>query len=190
MKRILFTLKKYWNHRKALKQQYLNPKNCRSSATDLLPAQLYEQGIRAMILDLDGVLAFHGDLEVSEDTKIWLNRCVEIFGSKKVFILSNKPSKRRDYFNQVFPSIDFIMGVRKKPYTDGLERVIEKTGLAAEKILLVDDRLFTGILAALQMNMPAIFITHPLVNWRLHPLEEAVTQVMRWIDWILVKIGS
>ena len=67
-------------------------------------------------------------------------------------------------FRSHFPAIRFISGVRKKPYPDGLNRVAELAALPPWAILMVDDRLLTGCLAALIAGALPCYIRSPYIS--------------------------
>jgi predicted HAD superfamily phosphohydrolase YqeG len=137
------------------------------------PADLKLQGIAALALDFDGVLAGHGASAPTPEAAAWIKRCEAVFGGNRVFILSNKPTdERREWFAESFPSIRFISGVRKKPCPDGVKRAGELAGVPLSSILMVDDRLLTGCLAALLAGARPFYIRRPYVSFRHRPLAE------------------
>ena len=135
------------------------------STLDLEPARLHSEGIKVLALDFDGVLATHGAECPLDVMTAWLDRCVAIFGSDKIFILSNKPTAiRNNWFTERFPGIRFISGVRKKPYPDGLKTIGELSRVPPETILMVDDRLLTGCLAAILYGARPSYIRKPFAS--------------------------
>lgn len=155
------------------------------------PAALQADGIAALALDFDGVLAPHGyDLPLAEAEE-WLARCVDIFGADRIFILSNKPTEaRRAWFDEHFPAMRFISGVRKKPFPDGLNRIGELAKVPLSSILMVDDRLLTGCLAAINAGASPLYIRRPYVSFRQRPLVELFFMLLRAGERLFVRLIS
>ncbi len=183
MKRILYSLRQYRRYKASLKALCHHPQACYPRATDIHPDDLKKQGIAVLILDFDGVLASHGEPAPCQAVLPWLEQCVNVFGAHGVFILSNKPNlTRRQYFAKHFPTIRFIRAARKKPYPDGLQRVLLESGIAPEKLAIVDDRLLTGLLAACIAGVRGIYITAPYVQYTKRPLVELFFKFLRWFE--------
>src|SRR5512138_1850004 len=115
-----------------------SPRNTATHSVN--PERLHKEGVTVLALDFDGVLAPHGRQEPLPQVAEWLSRCSQIFGQDRLYILSNKPTaERREWFSSHFPGIRFISGVRKKPYPDGLLKVIELSGVRPDQVMLLDD---------------------------------------------------
>lgn len=115
-----------------------------------------------LVLDFDGVLSPYAAVEPVPHIQKWLHHLINTW-SGQLFILSNKPfSEREAFMKQAFPSIQFVSGVAKKPFPEGLEKIIALSKTPPDHLLMVDDRLLTGILAACIVGAQALLITHPL----------------------------
>ena len=159
-----------------------------SSIMSLDPAQLTEGGITALVLDFDGVLAPHGFPAPLPEAREWLSRCSAVFGADRIFVLSNKPTEaRKVWFRDHFPGIRFISGVRKKPYPDGLKKAGELAHAPLSAILMVDDRLLTGCLAALVAGARPLYIRSPFISFRHRPLAEIFFMLLRAGERSLLK---
>ena len=159
-----------------------------SSIVCLDPARLTSGGITALALDFDGVLAPHGFSAPLPQAQEWLARCSEVFGPDRIFILSNKPTEaRKAWFRDNFPEIRFISGVRKKPYPDGLEKAGELAHVPLSAILMVDDRLLTGCLAALIAGARPLYIRRPYISFSHRPLAELFFMLLRAGERFLLK---
>lgn len=144
------------------------------------PAKLKSRGITALALDFDGVLAPHGYPAPIPEADVWLARCAEVFGEDRLFILSNKPTAaRKSWFADRFPQMRFISGVRKKPYPDGLKKIEQLSGISLSGILMVDDRLLTGCLAAVNAGARPCYIRRPYISYRQRPLTELFFRLLR-----------
>jgi uncharacterized protein len=160
-----------------------------TSILTLDPAALKSSGIAALALDFDGVLAHHGAPAPLPDAVEWMKRCEAVFGGERIFILSNKPTEgRRAWFNDHFPSLRLISGVRKKPFPDGLNKTGALAGVPLSQILMVDDRLLTGCLAALVAGARPCYIRQPYISFKHRPLAELFFMLLRRIERYFVTI--
>lgn len=158
-----------------------------SSITCLNLPQLQNRGIKAIILDFDGVLAAYKAKIVAPPQYNWLKDCVRQYGTNRVFILSNNPNTtRKKYFAAHFPEITFLVPQRKKPYPDGILQVMDSTDLPGNAILMVDDRLLTGIMAAYSAKVLSCFISKPLVDYRQNPVHEGYFSLLRQLEQLLL----
>ena len=177
-----------FRHRIALRQ-LLDATPPEASILTLDPESLRSTGVQALALDFDGVLAGHGLPQPLPEAITWMKRCEAVFGGDKVFILSNKPTEgRRKWFAEQFPALRFIAGVRKKPYPDGLAKTAELAGVPASAILMVDDRLLTGCLAALLAGARPCYIRRPYVAFNHRPVAELFFRLLRMGERLFVRV--
>jgi|WetSurMetagenome_2_1015567.scaffolds.fasta_scaffold29045_3 uncharacterized protein len=142
---------------------------------------LQNQGVTTLVLDFDGVLAAHGETFPHPDAEQWLMQSIEIFGKEHVFILSNNPFQaRQDYFKKL--NIHFIISVRKKPYPDGLLEIARQTRQDKQQIVLIDDRLLTGILSTCLAQTRGILITQPYQEFTRRPFQESFFNFLRFLE--------
>lgn len=174
-------------HRERLAQIYqTSPPGYR--LLQLSPQDLKQQGISVLVLDFDGVLAAYGELSPVPELDEWLQNCLKIFGASQVFILSNKPlAQRITYLEKHYQGVRWITGVRKKPDPQGLETILEYTGQPASSVMLVDDRLLTGALAACIANVRFTYITRPYVQVWKRPIPELFFWLLRFLERRLVQ---
>lgn len=156
-------------------------KSAEGVSTDSVnPELLKKSGTRVLALDFDGVLAPHGRSEPLPETAEWLENCCSVFGQENVYILSNKPTAARSHwFGCRFPGIRFISGVRKKPYPDGLLKIIKTSGVQPSEVMLLDDRLLTGVLAAYLAETRVTYINRPYIDFRGNPFPELIFASVR-----------
>jgi len=175
-----------FHHRKELRD-VLDSTAPDSSILELDPKTLLISGITALALDFDGVLAHHGAPAPLPEAIEWIKRCQAVFGGERIFILSNKPTEgRRQWFASHFPALRFIAGVRKKPYPDGLNKTGELAGVPLSQILMVDDRLLTGCLAALTAGARPCYIRRPYISFKHRLLAELFFMLLRRVERCLV----
>ncbi len=177
-----------FRHRRKLRQ-LLDSTPLNRSILTLDPEALRASGVAVLALDFDGVLAGHGFPAPLPETVAWMKRCEALFGGDKMFILSNKPTdSRKLWFVEQFPAIRFISGVRKKPYPDGLNKTAELAGVPLSSILMVDDRLLTGCLAALVAGARPCYIRRPYVAFNHRPVAELFFWLLRTGERLFVRV--
>lgn len=176
-----------FKHRRELRQLLDGtPSDC--GILQLDPEALRSSGIAVLALDFDGVLANHGAAVPLPEAVEWMKRCEAVFGGDMIFILSNKPTEgRRQWFAENFPAMRFIAGVRKKPYPDGLIKTGELAGAPLSSILMVDDRLLTGCLAALAAGARPCYIRKPYACFSFRPFAELFFRMLRTCERVFVK---
>mgnify|MGYP003590167981 CR=1 FL=1 len=150
---------------------------------------LAENGIAGCALDFDGVLAGHGADQPLPVVVQWLDHLVTAFGQKRICILSNRPvGPRVDWFAQHYPDIRFIHGVPKKPDPTGILQAAEMMGCSPSQLLMVDDRLLTGVLAALLAGAQVVYIREPYQRFDKAFWYECFFSAMRSVERLLVRV--
>ncbi len=158
---------------------------------DLKPEELLSRKVAALALDYDGVLASHGAEEPAPEIAEWLEKCCQTLGAPRVVILSNRPSEeRRAMIERRFPGVRLISGVRKKPYPAGLNKTGELTGVPLSAVLMADDRLLTGCLAALLAGAIPFYIRSPFVRLRGNFRKELFFMVLRSLERLYIRLIS
>lgn len=168
-------------HRKQLRYFLTN----KELSVDVITQLPDIEGISGLILDFDGVLASHAELYPRADVLDWLVKQ----SYESIYILSNKPLPERiRFFKEYFPNIKFICGSRKKPYPDGLEAILEDSNEVPDKLLVVDDRLATGIVASVGLGMKACYIRSPYTDFVHRPLRELGFSLLRLSEKTLIRV--
>ncbi len=185
-----FTLKYLWTYRSGFREIISGDQTPFSCMHQDRWSLLYKQGIRVVVLDFDGVLAPYGQIQPDSKWHQLIHELTRIF-SGEVYVLSNKPfSKRLTYLKSHFPSLKLIVGVRKKPYPDGLLAIQKQSQVPFESILMVDDRLLTGVLAALIVGARPDYVCPARVDYRQCMIPELWFQGLRWLERGLVGLLS
>lgn len=205
--RMLFTFFYFYKHRQSLKKCLIYHKvNSAVNSKDVLPMEfnvdqvtllelnsLKFNKIKILILDYDGVLSSYGESQPLPEVINWLERAILIFGPRKIFILSNNPSLIRKEFSDKYFNEKIIFVISQpKPYTDGIEYI--KKYLLLEfgeapinsEILLVDDRLATGILAAKIADIASCLILKPYINIKKKFIVEIVFIMFRKFERLIL----
>lgn len=184
MLRVFYTLLQFLRYRKTLSQLLGSPKHKFTAVTAIDPEYFQRNAIKNLILDFDGVLACHGQSQPLPEVVAWLQTLSQVFAGQ-IYLLSNKPNlTRKAYFAAEFPAIKFISGVAKKPYPDGIMVCKATKG----KTLIVDDRILTGVLAAVIADIEVIYITNPWVDRQKNRWVEGFFQLLRVLERKLVGI--
>ncbi len=179
MHRFLFALHQGHKNRKQLRVFFHASQTLESLD---FPA-LHQTGIEAIVFDFDGVLANHGADEPRGIGIHLLKTAIAEFGVHRVFILSNKPKvTRKTYFEKDFPGLEVVANPRKKPYPDGMHLIRKKVHLSPDQIMLIDDRLLTGGLAAVLSGTQFCHVKNPVRDFSARPLKEAFFHVLRTLE--------
>ncbi len=186
--RILYALMMAFKHRKALSAYRCGKAFQHQSILDVDPLAIHADGIKVLVLDFDGVLGAHGAKEISIAIQRWLQRCIQVFGLGRVFILTNKPStERSDYFAKNFSGVTFIFPKKKKPYPIGILSILEQARVRPHELLVIDDRLLTGILAAIIADVRGCYITQPIVDFHKRFISELFIMSLRKLERCCLK---
>jgi predicted HAD superfamily phosphohydrolase YqeG len=78
--------------------------------------------------------------------------------------------------------VHWICGVRKKPYPDGMLKIIELSQAKPNEIALVDDRLLTGILATTIAGTHCVYITKAYRRFASQPIRECFFSSLRFLE--------
>lgn len=184
----LYTLRMAVQHWGCVRRAYHTAQPLKQ-ITELDPLSLAELGVEVLVLDFDGVLAPDGATQPLPKVQQWLDHCVRQFGTERVFILSNQPrAERLAWFDEQYPGLRFISGVRKKPYPDGLQAIQQQTGVRTQGILLIDDRLLTGVLAACIAQTQIMHIQAPYVAFWQRPLQEGFFRLLRGVEKLMFSL--
>lgn len=187
MKRALFTLRQYVSHRQTLRHFLSKATQSCATILEVTPALLEQQKVAILVLDFDGVMAAHNGPVLLPEVFSWLTNLLAAW-NKPIYIFSNKPLPEREaYFKTHFPQVGFIKNVARKPYPEGLIQLAQHTKVESQQILIVDDRLLTGILAAVLAGTQALWIRKPYQDFRRHPVKESVFHLLRFIDRCLCR---
>ncbi len=187
MSRIIFAMRNGWRQRHRLKEFLTNPSLQLASLNDLTVEMIEAAHVAVVVLDFDGVLAPHDSNRPTPEAHKWLEKLCLSVGEPRVAILTNKAKPERlRYFREHFPGIQVVQGVAKKPYPDGIWEIANYRGIESSRLLLIDDRLLTGMLAATLAPCQARYFSKPLKSFRRHFFKEMFFSLLRFLEccWI------
>ena len=111
--------------------------------TRISPRFLREQGIRALVLDVDNTLTDHGSQKLDEDVAHWLRR-MQANGIPMMLASNNTKGRVAPFAKKLgIPYTSFCC----KPLPMWLMEAKRRWGLPKENIALVGDQVFTDLLA-------------------------------------------
>lgn len=105
-------------------------------------AFLRENGIGALILDLDNTLSMHGDPAAEEGIPEWLDemRALRV----PMMVVSNNVRRRVAPLAEKL-GLEFISS-GAKPLTFGIKKAIRRLGVSPDQVAVVGDQIFTDIM--------------------------------------------
>lgn len=147
---------------------------CPVRAVDLLTdvdlGELYAQGKKLLLVDVDNTLVEWRSEEIPQSTVDWINHAHEL--GMKVCVLSNTRHKERLHRLAGRLSIDYLLG-KFKPSRFMYHKALEKFGFSAEEAIMVGDQIFTDILGANRSGIEAIWVR------QMAPKDLILTKVSR-----------
>jgi len=155
---------------------------------------LKKNGLKYLILDFDGVLAEHNGIKLNKQIKVWVKQSINLLGKNRIFILSNNKSKHQErsaYYKKNYPDIIFVDNLYSKPYPYDVYKIFKKYKIKNEEyknILLIDDRLFTGILLSMIIGIKSMYLKKPIINWKYNFLRESYIFFIRKIEILVCKL--
>lgn len=116
--------------------------------------RLYEQGIRALVYDIDNTLATHADITPPDSVLTLVNRLQDI--GFKVALLSNNTPNRLSLFNKDMQLYGASMA--GKPFAPGLRRVMKDMEVTPEETLMIGDQLFADIWCGYNAGVATVLV--------------------------------
>ena len=111
------------------------------SIYDITPALLEKNGVRGVLIDLDGTMASHKAALPPEKLSPFVRTLHD--AGLKVLVFSNNREARVGKFCKAL-GVDFICRACK-PFSAGFRRAAERLGLPLSQIAVVGDQIFTDV---------------------------------------------
>lgn len=137
--------------------------------------QLYEQGFRGILFDIDNTLVPHG--APADERAIKLFRRLDAIGFKTCLISNNKEPRVKSFCEKVDSLYIYKAG---KPLPKGYLNGIRKMGTTRETTLFVGDQIFTDVLGAKRAGLYTILVGP------IHPKEEIQIVLKRYLEKIVL----
>lgn len=125
---------------------------------DVTPEFLKEQGIDAVLSDIDNTLAPYEQAEPDENIIAWVNSLKE--NGIGLALISNNHTDRVEIFNKTLGLPAYPDS--GKPGSKYLKLALSELGSEAERAAVLGDQLFTDAYAGKRMGMKAIIV--PPIN--------------------------
>ncbi|MBP3591567.1 MAG: YqeG family HAD IIIA-type phosphatase [Clostridia bacterium] len=138
---------------------------------------LKEQGIRALVLDIDNTLEPYENAEPSEGVRAWFAALAEA-GISAAFV-SNNDKQRVDTFNATLGLIAYSKA--KKPFAKKVKSAMKEMGVTKESTLFMGDQIFTDVLAARLAGI-RVALVPPIKD-----KTDALTRFKRWLERPIMK---
>lgn len=129
----------------------------KNAITDLDAQWLKEQGIAALLLDVDNTLTSHDSQEVSPAIIGWLSEMQK--AGVKLTVVSNGKYERVKPFAEKL-GLSFI-SLAAKPLPFGFFRAVKALGFSKKQCAVVGDQLFTDLLGGKLAGIRVILL-HPI----------------------------
>ena len=127
------------------------------SLCDLPLEVFFDQGIKALVLDVDCTLLPRHSQVMPECVVRWVHEARQQF---RLHLFSNNPSRRRIETVANNFELPFTAGAGK-PRRGPLRQVLEQLQLPAQQVALIGDRVFTDVLAGNRLGLFTVLV-HPI----------------------------
>lgn len=145
------------------------------NAYDIDYEELYGQGYRGIIFDIDNTLVPHG--APADDRAIALFARLRGLGYETCALSNNKEPRVKSFCDQVGSPYIFKAG---KPGRAGYERAMKRMGTGTQNTMFVGDQLFTDIWGAKKAGI-VTYLVKPI-----HPREEIQIVLKRKLERIVL----
>ena len=146
-----------------------------------LPLQdLLDQGIRALVLDVDRTLLPRRQAELPDSALRWLEVAKQ---QLPIHLLSNNPSRQRIGRVAAQLQLPFTTSAGK-PRRTALRKVLSQLAMPPQQVALIGDRLFTDVIAGNRLGLFTVLVKpidplgRPCQRDRLQKLE------LRLASWV------
>ena len=118
---------------------FLYPKEYKDSTYNIDFEQLYKEGYRGIIFDIDNTLVTHGS--PADERAIALFKHLKEIGFKCLLLSNNKEKRVRSFADQVGAKYIYKAG---KPKPSGYKKAMEILKTKADSTVFVGDQIFTS----------------------------------------------
>ena len=116
--------------------------------------KLLNEGIKCLLIDVDGTLLSRGSINIPLQVKEWINESKNFFN---LYLVSNNPSKKR--ISKIGEELKVNYKYRAhKPSKKITLEVIKKLNEDNKNIAIIGDRIFTDILVGNRCKIKTILV--------------------------------
>lgn len=137
--------------------------------------QLYEDGIRGLIFDIDNTLVPHG--APADERAIRLFERLKALGFKCCLLSNNRESRVRMFNEKI--GVDYVYNAHK-PSTRNYRRAMSIMGTDEKTTVFIGDQLFTDVWGAKRTGIMGILVKP------IHPKEEIQIVLKRYLERIVL----
>lgn len=137
--------------------------------------ELYEQGFRGIVFDIDNTLVPHG--APADERAVALFERLRKIGFATMLLSNNKEPRVKMFHDGVKSPYIFKAG---KPGKAGYQKAMEQMGTTPENTMFVGDQLFTDVWGAKKADMET-WLVKPI-----HPKEEIQIVLKRYLEKIVL----
>lgn len=137
--------------------------------------QLYRDGIRGLIFDIDNTLVPHG--APADERAIRLFERLKRIGFRCCLISNNREPRVRMFNEKI--QVDYVYNAHK-PAVKNYRRAMEIMGTDEKSTVFVGDQLFTDVWGAKRAGIPSILVKP------IHPKEEIQIVLKRYLEKIVL----
>lgn len=142
-----------------------------SSVSRIDMAELYENGKRFIIIDLDNTIARWKTFIIKDSVSEWLKKACE--KNFEICILSNNHNSKRTVRIAELLGIKYFAASRKKPSRKAYCEVLRYLQATAEQTVMIGDQLFSDIRGAAKVGIDGILVDP------IYKREAFITKLMR-----------
>lgn len=151
------------------------PDEYKDSTYEIDFEELYKQGYRGIIFDIDNTLVPHG-APADARSIVFFDR-LRAIGYESLLLSNNKEPRVKSFNDQVHSRYIYKAG---KPSVRNYKRAMELMGTDRETTLFVGDQLFTDVWGAKKAGIRT-FLVKPI-----HPKEEIQIVLKRYLERIVL----
>jgi hypothetical protein len=155
--------------------QTFYPHEYKNSTYEICFEQLYRQGYRAVLFDIDNTLVPH-DADADERAVALFER-LRAIGYKTCLVSNNKEPRVKRFNEQIQSEYVYKAG---KPLAKGYQEAIARLGVSVEQTLYVGDQLFTDVWGAKLIGLHCILVKP------MNPKEEIQIVLKRYLERIVL----
>jgi HAD superfamily phosphatase (TIGR01668 family) len=134
--------------------QKFTPRMRVKSVYEIPLAELWNNGIRGIITDLDNTLVGAKEPLATPELLIWLEQ-VKVMGFKVVIVSNNNELRVRRFAEPI--QIPYIHRA-KKPTNAAFHKALQWMNLSADKTVVVGDQMLTDVLGGNRMGLHTILV--------------------------------
>ncbi|EOH87733.1 YqeG family HAD IIIA-type phosphatase [Enterococcus pallens] len=145
----------------------------------ITPEQLKQQGIKAVLTDLDNTLIAWDNPDGTKELLDWL-KVMDEAGIPVVVVSNNKASRVARAVQQF--RLDFVSRAMK-PFSAGIKSAQRKLGLSSNEIIMIGDQIMTDVRGANAAGIRSVLV-RPIVdtdNWNTQINRFFERKIMRYL---------